>query len=118
MPRRAKTSPGAPAKQILKSEFILANPGLPAKEIVAKGKAAGLTLTDKYVYTIRSVDRSRKQRAALRAPTAGGGTAIGGAGVAGNAEGLLVAVAAEVGLGRAIALLENHRRTVLNAMRV
>ncbi|MCC6525657.1 MAG: hypothetical protein IT373_23610 [Polyangiaceae bacterium] len=94
-----------------KTDFILEHGDLPAKEIVAKGKAAGLELTEKYVYTIRSVARARKVRdehraAAKTAPNAAASSGVGA---------LLLAVAAEVGLGRAIELLEGERRRV-NAM--
>ncbi|MBI4953943.1 MAG: hypothetical protein HY908_18100 [Myxococcales bacterium] len=92
-----------------KSDFILQHPDLPAKEIVAKAKAAGFPLTEKYVYTIRSVARARKQRDEERAR--GGAAATGGASP--PVAGLLLAVAAEVGLGRAIAVLEAERSRVI-----
>ncbi|MCC6526090.1 MAG: hypothetical protein IT373_25815 [Polyangiaceae bacterium] len=112
MPKKSRATTETPTKPTLKSEFILAHPGLPAKDIVAKGKDAGLALTEKYIYTIRSVDRSRKLHAALRAAPGGGlRTGTGAA-----AETLLVSVAAELGLGRAIEVLESHRRTVLGAL--
>ncbi|MCC6523057.1 MAG: hypothetical protein IT373_10385 [Polyangiaceae bacterium] len=92
-----------------KSDFILEHPNMAAKDIVAKGKAIGLAFTEKYVYTIRSVARFRKQRDADRArsgaATKGGATSGAGA--------LLLAVAGEIGLGRAIEILEGERRRVM-----
>ncbi|MBI4917945.1 MAG: hypothetical protein HY825_19060 [Acidobacteria bacterium] len=93
-----------------KSDFILENPDLPAKEIVAKGKALGLGLTEKYVYTIRSVARSRKQRDEERARGGGGAAGSGPSSAAGA---LLLAVAGEIGLGRAIEVLQEQRRRVV-----
>ncbi|MBI4953981.1 MAG: hypothetical protein HY908_18295 [Myxococcales bacterium] len=91
-----------------KSDFILEQGDMPAKEVVAKAKAAGLELTEKYVYTIRSVARARKVRDEHRAAakTAPQGGTSSGAGA------LLLAVAAEIGLGRAIELLVAERRRV------
>ncbi|MBI4955732.1 MAG: hypothetical protein HY908_27180 [Myxococcales bacterium] len=92
-----------------KSDFILAHPDASAKEIVAKAKAAGFALTEKYIYTTRSVARSRKERDEDRAragarPESGASSKVGG---------LLLAVAAEIGLGRAIELLEAERKRVV-----
>lgn len=101
----------APKSNQTKSDFILGHPDIQAKEIVAKGKAVGLEFNEKYVYTIRSVARSRKQRDEARAAVGPGSSGANtGAGA------LLVAVAAEVGLGRAIGLLEQERKRVLTAM--
>ncbi|MCC6526822.1 MAG: hypothetical protein IT373_29505 [Polyangiaceae bacterium] len=99
-----KSTPKSAQKPQTKSDFILAHPNVPAKDIVAKAKSAGFALTEKYVYTIRSVARSRQQRASLRAAAPTGKS---------GAESLLVAVAAEVGLARAISLLEAERQKVL-----
>ncbi|MCC6527092.1 MAG: hypothetical protein IT373_30875 [Polyangiaceae bacterium] len=114
MPRNTKPQPvaGQPkAQPKTKSDFILAHPvGTRAKDIVAAGKATGMSFDEKYVYTIRSVDRARKQQQAARA-------AFGAAAPAGSAaEQLLFAVAAEVGLARAIELLDTRRRSVMAAL--
>ncbi|MBI4914582.1 MAG: hypothetical protein HY825_01930 [Acidobacteria bacterium] len=94
---------------LTKTDFILAQGDVPAKVVIAKGKAIGLEFTDKYVHTIRSVARDRKlrdaHRAAAKAAPSGGASSGAGA--------LLLAVAAEVGLGRAIELLQTERRRVV-----
>lgn len=102
----ARTARPATTMTTTKSEFILQHPDKPAKEIVAEAKSLGFALTEKYVYTIRSVARSRQQRAELRA-------AVPALGEGGKAGSLLVAVAGEVGLGRAIEMLRNERERVL-----
>ena len=50
-----------PAKKVNKSAFVRALPStLSAKDVVAKAKAAGVKLSEAYVYTIRSGSRARK----------------------------------------------------------
>lgn len=49
-----RTKKSSPNKTVNKSKFVRSLPrAMPAKEVVAKAKAAGITLTDKYVSTIR-----------------------------------------------------------------
>ena len=65
MPRKkaSKTSAPSTAKPQSKTAFVLSQPaGLSAKEVSAKAKAAGLAITEAYVYTIRS---SAKNKAGL-----------------------------------------------------
>jgi len=64
MPRKkaATKSAGAPSagKPQSKTAFVLSQPaGLSAKEVSAKAKAAGLAITEAYVYTIRSSAKSK-----------------------------------------------------------
>ena len=47
-----------------KTAFVKSQPAsLSAKEVVEKAKAAGITITDKYVYNIRSVAKMTKSAA-------------------------------------------------------
>lgn len=58
-----------------KSAFVRGLPAsMPAKEVVAKAKAAGLTLSDRYVHVIRSIAKraARNGHSALKAPRRGG----------------------------------------------
>jgi hypothetical protein len=49
------------AKPVNKTAFVKHLPKtMPAKEVVAKAKAAGITLTEMYVYSIRSKSKARK----------------------------------------------------------
>jgi len=67
---KAKTS--KPAK-ITKASFVRGIPSsVPAKEVVAKAKAAGMTLSEKHVYVIRSdaKKRSKKRGGALKSTSA------------------------------------------------
>jgi hypothetical protein len=58
-----------------KSAFVRGLPAsMPAKEVVAKAKAAGLTLSDRYVHVIRSIAKraARNGHTALKTPRRGG----------------------------------------------
>jgi hypothetical protein len=63
MPRKkaaAKSSSTSAAKPQSKTAFVLSQPaGLSAKEVSAKAKAAGLAITEAYVYTIRSSAKNK-----------------------------------------------------------
>lgn len=108
-----------PAKS--KIEFVRGLPSnTPAKEVVAQAKAAGMSVTESYIYSVRSADRrakrtsSGKSNAAKRAVTAASSTkgATPSPKVSAGVEALLKAVAAEIGLGRAIELLQSERARV------
>ena len=94
MPKRAK----APNK----SDFVRSMPeGLSAAEVVAKAKAAGMSLTPGHVYTIRAAAK-RKQGV----PPRGGRGAGRGAMLGGSArERQFIAIALDMGLAQAEALL-------------
>jgi hypothetical protein len=107
-PARSKTTSAAPQS---KAGFVRAqSANLTAREVVDEGKAVGITLTTTYVYNVRGKSKGRKAKArpAARnaAPRATNGARAGGA------EDVLRALAAEIGLARAIALLEDERRSV------
>jgi hypothetical protein len=84
---------------------------LTAKEVMAKGRAASIKLTESYIYNVRGAAKKKGGRA--RGRVAGSANA---AGVAGSIETLLRAVAAEVGLGRAIDVLAAERARVRAAI--
>ncbi|MGA3124262.1 MAG: hypothetical protein ABSF69_26180 [Polyangiaceae bacterium] len=108
----AKTAP----KQS-KADFVRSvDPRLSAKGVVAKAKAAGMALTDTYVYNVRGAAKATASKAAakpavpIKAPVAHA-TATSGVS-AGSVESLLKAVAAEIGLGRAFEILVGERARV------
>ena len=73
MPKKSSKS-AKPAKPT-KASFVRAIPtSVPAKEVVAKAKAAGMTLSEKHVYVIRS---DAKKRSAKK--KAGGASSKGSA---------------------------------------
>jgi hypothetical protein len=117
MPKKsAKKSPSPSAKnKTSKAAFVRSFPvSMPAKEVVAKAKSQGITLTDAYVYNVRATSKAAKGKAAKREST-NGSRGRGAAGVkmrgGRGAEDVLRAVAAELGLARAIAVLEaEHAR--------
>lgn len=52
-----------------KTAFVKSQPAtLSAKEVVQKAKAAGITITDKYVYNIRSMAKTKKGATKLGRP--------------------------------------------------
>jgi hypothetical protein len=105
----AKTAP----KQT-KADFVRsADPRLSAKDVVAKAKAAGIALTDTYVYNVRGAAKaaaSKAKPAPVKAPVAHAVAKSGAS--AGSVESLLKAVAAEIGLGRAFEILVGERARV------
>jgi hypothetical protein len=103
-----------PAKQS-KADFVRAHSKLSPQEITAKAKTAGIKLHVRYVYDVRGADRAaRKKKRVTSTPTAMNGAAPS---INTNAETLLKAVAAEIGLVRAIELLHGERARVHSIMR-
>lgn len=106
MPRTKK-------KHGAKTAFVRSLPtSLTAKEVVSKAKDAGITLTEKYVYNVRSSSNAgtpvkrkpgRPPGSVNRAPTR-------------TAEDLLQAAAAEIGLSRAISLLQQRQQMVRSVL--
>jgi hypothetical protein len=71
----AKKAKKPSAKTPSKSAFVRGLPAsMPAKEVVAKAKSAGLTLSDRYVHVIRSIAKraARNGHAVEKAPRRGG----------------------------------------------
>ena len=108
MASRKRTTAGV-AKQN-KSAFVRSLPAdMPAKDVVAKGKARGMTMSIAYVYSIRTAAKAAARRGGLagvpgRRPLATHG--------GGRVEDLLRAMAAELGLRRALAILEGEQAKV------
>jgi len=104
-----KTKSATPKKQT-KTAYVLSLPrSMPAKDVVAKGKAAGISLSVAHVYAIRSDAKKRKAKGAAKAAhkktshaTARTNHAVGNH----KAEDLLRAVAAELGLSHAMSILK------------
>jgi len=88
-------------------------PKLPAKEVVARAKKAGITLSEKYVYVIRS-NSHKKRRGAGRGP----GRPVGrprmsvGGGPTTGAEREFRRLAIEIGVRRAEEILGETRKKV------
>ncbi len=95
------------------ADFVRAHADLTPKEIVAKANAEGMKLHVSYVYAIRQSENrkassSRPRRARARAAESVPRPIASSS----RAEELLKAVAAEIGLGRAIGILEAERAKV------
>jgi hypothetical protein len=101
----------AVSKKINKSALVRSLPvEMPAKEVVEKAKAQGVRLSVAYVYSIRN---AAKRAGSTTAPRVGRprGAAASRAPTS-RVEDLLRAVAAELGLSRAIALLQAEQQKV------
>jgi hypothetical protein len=99
-----------------KSEFVRSfSVQTPAKDIVAKAKASGVHLDLQYVYKIRSRAKPANHGVALVAPgISAPRVARNGAG---TVEALLRALGAEIGLGRAVEILQDERARVSSLTR-
>lgn len=98
-----------------KAAFVRAHASLTPKEIVEKAKGENIKLDVGYVYNVRSSNRAN-QRSARRAPERRAAPAREPGGATSRVEALLKAVAAEVGLGRAIELLQTERAKISAAI--
>jgi hypothetical protein len=121
----AKKSTSKKASAPNKAAFVRAHANLSPKQIVAKAKTQGLRMAVSYVYNVRAYAKSRKKspakrtsapvtthRAPRKAPAIARPIATRT-----SAEDLLRAVAAEIGLGRAIEVLQGERARVHAVLR-
>jgi len=110
----------APAKTKSKADFVRGYPSLSAKEVVEKAKAEGIKLGWRYVYNVRATDKTARKakRAAAKATTTmtaavnGAAPSVALRAVSSSTEDLLRAIAAELGLGRAVEILTGERARV------
>jgi colicin import membrane protein len=128
-----KTSKKTPVPTMTKADFVRQNPGVSARDLVAKAAFEGIEISENHVYGVRSQDKksaSTKARASTKStaktvstkpttiskkspkPTASKGTGASGSSV----EELLKAAAAELGLGRALEILQGERARVRAVM--
>jgi hypothetical protein len=121
--RSTSTTPSPRSMKPVKSkaEFVRTLPSsTPAKEVVAKAKAAGISITETHIYGVRAADRRAKKKSAAKSnaskPAVTGAAIVNGPTsapkVSAKAESLLKAVAAEIGLGNAIEVLQSERARV------
>jgi hypothetical protein len=112
--KSAAPSKAAPAQS--KADFVRAHANLSPKDIVAKAKAEGLKLDVTYVYGVRAYDKmaaKNKRGSTARATTTRKAPAVSRPiTTSTKAETLLRAVAAEIGLGRAMEILSAERAMV------
>jgi hypothetical protein len=118
-PRRSVVGqqPGSGDKLQSKSEFIRTRPpGMTARQVVEAAAVRGMSLSEHFVYNIRSTAKKKAQGAATRAATAGGADRLAG-GTAAAQEAQFRRLALELGLQRSGQLLEEveHRLTALIA---
>jgi hypothetical protein len=108
----------APTKAVRtesKADFVRSRSHLSPREIVEDAKIAGLTLNVRYIYNVRKAAKAATKQKRVVKPTPAAKTTLTNgfrSPASSSAEALLRAVAAEVGLGRAIQLLEAERARV------
>lgn len=123
-----KTTTPKKTSTVNKAEFVRANSDLSPRAIVEKAKAEGVELSVTYVYNVRGGDKTAakkktaKKGTASKQPTPSSTatktravtkpTASNGSRPSGSVEDLLRAAASELGLGRAIEILEGERARV------
>ena len=94
------------AKAQSKTEFVLSQPaGMPAKEVVAKAKAARMTISDNYVNTIRSNARRKARKGRRVTPSTETATAT-------PAEREFRRLALDMGVKKAEAILSDTKKKV------
>lgn len=111
---KKRTASTVAGKPMTKASFVLSLPrSMSAKEVLAKGKAAGIELSAAHVYAIRSSAKSKGKKSALGARTTNhvAGTSVSHK-IGHSAEDLLRAVAAELGLPRAMSVLQTEHDRV------
>jgi hypothetical protein len=107
MPKTAKRSAS-------KSDFIRSQPsGLAPAEVVAKAKTEGLKISRALVYMVRG--RTGENRGPRKTGSSGS-SVTRSITTTSSVENLLKAVAAEIGLGRAVEILEGERARVMSAI--
>jgi hypothetical protein len=116
MPR--KKSPTG-KRTVNKSAFVRTQPtGMSARDVVAKGAAQGITLSEKYVYNIRAKAKAQGRIGAGpgRPGRKPGRPAGSRSAASGSAEERLVDLALELGLTKAEGLLSRLRSAIRNAV--
>lgn len=108
------------AKKQTKTAFVLSFPhSMPAKDVVAKGKAAGVSLSDKHVWAIRSDAKKRKSKGAAKKSSRKQISTRATPNAHGVSEGdveLLRNLAARIGVPRVLAVLEAERERALRIL--
>ena len=93
----------ASRKKLNKSEFVRSMPDAKASDVVAAAKKKGITLSDRYVYVIRSADKAKARNGLPIGRERGRGRGRS----SGNAEAQLRQAIAELGLAAARRVLQD-----------
>ena len=115
MPRKKGTGG---KRTVNKSQFVREQPtDMTARAVVDKAKAAGITLSEKYVYNIRAKANARRRSGKPGRPgrPKGSKSKPHANGVGGSLEAKLVDIALDLGLGKAEALLSRLRSKIREA---
>jgi hypothetical protein len=119
MPKKSS----APGKTPSKTAFVLSLPStMSAKDVLSKGRAAGLKLTEAYIYSIRSKAKGRAGKPAARrgrppkAVAAAASGSMSSSSSGGGLERQFLNLALDLGLSRAESLLSSLRAKVKSAI--
>jgi hypothetical protein len=115
-----RTSPAAPSSKLpqSKADFVRGLPSsTPVKKVIAMAKAAGLSVSQTYVYALRrsskgGVGKAGRPRVVVAKSAQVITRKTKTTGVPSSVEDLLRAVAAELGLGHAVEILQRERAQV------
>jgi hypothetical protein len=100
-------------KTLRKSDFVRSlSAATPAKDVVARARTAGIKLDLQYVYKIRSRAKPAAARGSVAKATRARAVPARSSGVSPSVEGILCALAAEIGLARAVEILQGERARV------
>jgi hypothetical protein len=114
MPR--KKSPTG-KRTVNKSAFVRTQPtGMSARDVVEKGAAQGITLSEKYVYNIRAKAKAQGRVGAGPGRPGRKPGRPAGSRASGSAEERLVDLALELGLSKAEGLLTRLRSAIRSAV--
>jgi hypothetical protein len=114
----ATSAASSHAKVLKKSDFVRSlSAATPAKDVVAKAKAAGVKLDLQYVYKIRSRAKPAAAKRSAGRPASAQALRPSARLTESSAEALLRALGAEIGLGRAVEILQSERARVSSITR-
>lgn len=112
------SAPGPEMAKMSRVELVRSLPAdMPSKEVVARARQAGITISEAYVYNIRY-----EAKKAGKVPSANGRHAqvqrtVSPAARVTGVEDILRAAASEIGLSRAISILEDQQSMLRHVLR-
>ena len=106
----------ATKKKANKSAFVRSQPEkMPAAQVVAKAKAAGMILNEKYVYNIRAQARAKAGKVGKRGRPKGSTNKATAARSGSGLDAQFISLALDLGLSRAESLLRSVRSSITKA---
>jgi len=115
--RRTTTGPGRLAVPS-KAFFVRSLPDLPVREVIARAKELGVTLSESYVYNVRTTENAKAKRGLARGASNGSHEPSATSPAPGpmRINDLFLMVVAELGVAQSAVLLQSIRDTVKSAL--